>query len=70
MPDHETPLTRTEVVLRSAESGDYVLLHTKRLTVGEVIETASGSWLVSEETRPTNVGAHARYICVRFPAPL
>jgi hypothetical protein len=61
---------RTEVVLRSAESGDYVLLHTKRLNVGDVIQTASGSWLVSEEKPPTRVGVLARYVCARCRSPL
>ena len=70
MSGHEQTLTRTEVVLHSTESGDYVILHTKRLAVGDVIETASGWWVVSEEAQPTNVGAQARYICVRCPAPL
>jgi hypothetical protein len=68
MSSRETPLTRTEVVLRSAESGDYVLLHTRHLALGDVIETASGPWVVHEEAAPINVGAAARYICAPYPS--
>jgi hypothetical protein len=56
-------------VLRSAGSGDYVLLHPKRLNVGDVIKTASGTWLVTEEEQPTTVGVHARFICTRCECP-
>jgi len=52
-----------------AGSGDYVLLHPKRLNVGDVIKTASGTWLVTEEEQPTTVGVHARFICTRCECP-
>jgi hypothetical protein len=56
---------RVEVVLRSAEADDEVRFHSKRLSIGDVIQTDDDFWRVVAEEPPAGVGIHARYICAR-----
>jgi hypothetical protein len=64
VPENHDSAMRVEVVLRSAETNDDVLFHNKRLRIGEVIQTDSGSWRVIAEESPTHIGIQARYICL------
>lgn len=63
MPENQKLSMRIEVVLRSAEAGDEVWFHSKRLRIGDVIQAGTGSWRVIAEESPTHIGVQARYIC-------
>lgn len=59
----QKPLIRTEVVLRRSDAGDEIHVHDKRLSIGDVIQIADGTWRVSSEEEPTRIGTVARYVC-------
>ena len=56
---------RMEVVLRAAGADDEVRFHSKRLSIGDVIQTGADFWRVIAEEPPAGVGIQARYICAR-----
>jgi hypothetical protein len=56
---------RMEVVLRSSGAEDEVRFHSKRLSIGDVIQTGTDFWRVVDEEPPADVGIQARYICAR-----
>jgi hypothetical protein len=63
--ENQDLVLRVEVVLRSSEADDEVRLHSKRLSIGDVIQTGADFWRVIAEDPPAGVGIQARYICAR-----